>query len=69
MKIAVCYFGNTGGKKGSFGQGGFMDPSYCLNENINNLNEEFLVLEGDDQSILNKIDLDEMNLKKVLDPN
>lgn len=37
MKIAVCYFGNTGGKKGSFGKGGYLDPSYCLNENINNL--------------------------------
>jgi len=40
MKIAVCYFGNTGGKKGSFGEGGFMDPSYCLNENIKNLSNK-----------------------------
>ena len=30
MKIAVCYFGNTGGKIGSFGAGGFIDPTYVL---------------------------------------
>ena len=33
MKIAVCYFGNSGGKLGSFGSGGFIDPSYVLKKN------------------------------------
>ena len=33
MKIAVCYFGNTGGKIGSFGAGGFIDPTYVLQKN------------------------------------
>ena len=30
MKIAVCYFGNTGGKIGSFGAGGLLDPTNVL---------------------------------------
>ncbi len=33
MKIAVCYFGNTGGKIGSFGAGGLLDPTNVLKKN------------------------------------
>jgi hypothetical protein len=37
MRIAVCYFGNTGGKTGSFGKGGYLDPEYPLIRNHNTL--------------------------------
>ena len=33
MKIAICYFGNTGGKIASFGSGGYLNPSNVLIKN------------------------------------
>jgi hypothetical protein len=30
--IAICFFGNSGGKEGSYGQGGYLDPTFSLND-------------------------------------
>ncbi len=41
MKLAVCFFGNVGGKKGSHGEGGFQDITKYLIETKKNFDSNY----------------------------
>ena len=41
MKLAVCFYGNVGGKKGSHGHGGYQDLAEHLIKNKNNFDNKY----------------------------